>query len=66
MSGDRFTRPSPSMTAIQASQLARRFEALAEELEDAEMHEEAALMARRAQWWLGYSDNLTRLRAAGE
>ena len=58
---DRFTRPPPSMTAQDASRLARAFETLAEELEEAEMHEEATRMARRAQWWLAYSDNLTRL-----
>jgi hypothetical protein len=58
---DRFTRPTPSMTAEQASRLARRYEALAEEMEDAEQFEDAALMARRAKWWLAYSTNLTKL-----
>jgi len=64
MSGDRFTRAPPDITAAQASQLARRFEALAEEFEEAQMHDDAAVMARRAQWWLNLSDNLTRLNPA--
>jgi hypothetical protein len=64
--GDRFTRADPSMTAGQASQLARRFEALAEELEEAEMHDEATVMARRATWWLAFSNNLTRLLPADD
>lgn len=58
MSTDRFTRPPPSMRFTQAVRLWLAFKRLAEQLDEAKMHEEAAEMARRAQWWSTYADGL--------
>lgn len=55
------TPPIPLMSALKARNLALSYEAIAEQLEDAEMPEQAAAMGRRAQWWLAYATALKTL-----
>jgi hypothetical protein len=62
MSDETFaTPPVPLMSALKARNIARSYEALAEQLEDAEMREQAATMGRRAKWWLAYSAVLAKV-----
>jgi hypothetical protein len=53
--------PIPLMSALKARNIARSYEAIAEQLEDAAMPDQAAAMSRRAAWWLAYATALAAI-----
>jgi hypothetical protein len=61
MSGSFTVPPVPLMSAERAQQIARGYQAMAEQLEDFEdLSFQAESMSRRAQWWIAYAQSLAK------